>query len=312
METLPVTRDPRVLVGPHTADDAGVVRIGDGRCIVQTLDFLTPIVDDAWTFGAIAAANSLSDVYAMGGLPFTAMNILCWPDEVLPTAMLRDLLRGAWEKTTEAGVLLVGGHSVKNAELMFGLSVTGFVEEDRIWANAGARPGDVLMLTKAIGTGIVSTAVKRHACPPDAAEAARQSMLTLNREARDAGRLVDVHACTDITGNGLAGHAWEMARSSGVGLLLEWERIPLLPHCLDLADAEYVPGGTDSNADYVGEALCLGTALPKAAKAVVLDPQTSGGLLLSVPAGDVERFTAACPAHVVGRVLEGPARVEVR
>lgn len=305
MRSLPPVRDPRLLVGTETADDAGVVRLGDGRCLVQTLDFFTPIVDDPYTYGAIAVANSLSDVWAMGGEPLTAMNILCWPLDDLPLEVLEQLLKGADARLREAGVLLVGGHSVRDPELKFGLSVTGLVEEDRIWTNAGARPGDVLVLTKPLGTGIVSTAVKRGQGPPEAEAAAIRSMLAFNREARDGARGLRVHACTDITGNGLAGHAWEVARGSGVRLVLEASRLPLLPHALSLAQAGFVPGGSSSNEAYVGDALQWASSVTEPMRHVILDPQTSGGLLFSLPPAEGALLLERVPAWVVGRVEEG-------
>jgi len=312
MRALPPVRDPRLLVGTETSDDAGVVRLGDGRCLVQTLDFFPPIVDDAFTFGVIAVSNSLSDVWAMGGEPFTAMNILCWPHDDLPLDVLEQLLKGADTQLREAGVLLVGGHSVKDAEFKFGLSVTGLVEEDRIWTNAGARPGDLLVLTKPLGTGIISTAVKRGGAPPEAESAAIASMRMLNRAARDAGRQLRVHACTDITGNGLAGHAWEMARGAGMVLVIETDRLPLLPHTLALAKAGFVPGGSDHNRSYVGKAIRWAPSVTEAMQDAVVDPQTSGGLLFSLPEPDARRLCDLVPAWIIGHVEEGTPALVVR
>ena len=288
-----------------------MVRLDDGRCLIQTLDFFTPIVDDAYTFGAIAATNSLSDVYAMGGVPLTAMNILCWPHHDLPPDVLADLLRGGADKVAEAGALLVGGHSVTDNELKFGLSVTGEVREEGLWSNAGAQPGDVLVLTKPIGTGVLSTAIKREACAPTHEEISVRWMLTLNRAARDAGAAGVVHACTDVTGNGLVGHAWEIARASGVQLLIDAAAVPLLPGAIQAAEAGHLTRGDRSNRGYVGDALSWG-AVPAALQSVLVDPQTSGGLLFSLPAADAERLVAARVGTRVGSVEPGEAAIRVR
>ncbi len=226
--------------------------------MIQTLDFFTPIVDDGYTFGAIAATNSLSDVYAMGGTPMAAMNIVCWPVNDLPPEVLGDILRGGADVIAAAGAMLVGGHSVTDNELKYGLSVTGLVDADGLWTNAGAVPGDVLVLTKAIGTGILSTALKRDTCPADAAEAAAAAMLTLNRDARDAGARGVVHACTDVTGFGLVGHAWEIAKASGVRLVIDAATVPLLPWVLEGAESGHLTRGERSNRRYVGDALSWG------------------------------------------------------
>jgi selenide,water dikinase len=286
------------------------VRLDDGRCLIQTLDFFTPIVDDAYTFGAIAATNSLSDVYAMGGLPLTAMNILCWPHRDLPPELLADMLRGGADKVIEAGALLVGGHSVTDSELKFGLSVTGEVREEGLWSNAGAEAGGVLVLTKAVGTGVLSTALKRGECPEDAETASVRGMLTLNRAARDAGAMGVVHACTDVTGNGLVGHAWEIARASGVRLVIESASVPLLPWALQAAAAGHLTRGEKSNRRYVGEALSWGDVSP-ALQSVLVDPQTSGGLLFALPEADAARLVAAGVGVVIGRVEAGEAAIAV-
>lgn len=282
------------------------MRLDAERALVQTVDFFTPIVDDPYTYGAIAAANALSDVYAMGGVPLSALNVLCW-NETLPAEALAQLLAGGLAKVREAGAVLAGGHSVTANEPKFGLAVTGLIHPDRIWANRGAAPGDVLVLTKPLGTGILSTALKRQACPEDAEAAAVQAMLTLNRAARDAGAGGEVHACTDITGFGLVGHAWEMARASDVGLRLVAEAMPLLPHAIALAEAGHLTRGELSNRDYVGDALSF-ERVPKALQSVLVDPQTSGGLLFAVP--DAARFEGI--GTVVGEIIDGPARIEVR
>jgi len=308
MDALPSQPDTRLLVGLHTADDAGVVRLPDGRLLIQTLDFFTPVVDDPYTFGAIAAANALSDVYAMGGEPFTAMNILCWPEGDLPESALAELLRGAGDKVREAGAMLVGGHSVKDKELKFGLSVSGFTTADRLWTNAGARPGDALVLTKPLGTGILSTAIKRGACPEAAEEAAILCMSELNRVGRDAAAHLDVHAATDITGFGLTGHAWELARASGVRVTLDIAALPLLPSALDLARAGCAPGGARKNRRWLGEHLITPEHLEPALLDVIIDPQTSGGLLLALPPQDAAKL----PWPIIGHVDAGDPAVVLR
>ena len=274
--------DPRLIIGFETADDAGVFLLDEHNALVQTVDFFTPVVDDPWHYGAIAAANAISDVYAMGGTPLTAMNIVGFPDRDLPVAILEQILAGGLAKMQEAGVVLVGGHSVRDSELKYGLSVTGTVDPARVWRNFGARPGDALVLTKPLGTGILTTARKRDVISASAMNEAVTSMQQLNREAMLAGRTVEVHACTDITGNGLAGHSWEMARASAVELRFSFAALPLLAGALDASRAGHSPGGSSANLAYVGAALDLSALEPHEAS-IVVDPQTSGGLLFAVP-----------------------------
>jgi selenide,water dikinase len=285
-----------------------VVRLDDERALVQTVDFFTPVVDDPYTFGAIAAANALSDVYAMGGEPLSALNILCWRDD-LPAELLAAVLKGGLDKVREAGAVLAGGHSVSDNEPKYGLAVTGVVHPDRIWANQGARPGDELWLSKPLGTGIVTTAMKRQQASEEAARAAIEAMSALNRAARDAAIGGEVHAATDITGFGLVGHAWEMARAGGVRLRFDAAALPVLPEALALAAAGHLTRGNVSNRVYVGEALHLQGVHDELA-AVVVDPQTSGGLLLAVPPGVHEGLQGV--AQRVGVVEEGEAGVWFR
>lgn len=307
--SLPEQSDPRLLVGFDLADDAGVVRLDSERALVQTVDFFTPIVDDPYTYGQIAAANALSDVYAMGGVPISALNILCWNDGLFPHEMLHQLLRGGLDKVHEAGAVLAGGHSVSDDEVKYGLAVTGLVHPDRIWANAGARPGDVLVLTKAIGTGILCTAEKRDECPADAMEAAIDSMRDLNRQGRDAAALGTVHACTDVTGYGLVGHSWEMAVASKVRLFLDSAAVPLLPHTLALAAAGHLTRGETSNRAYVGDLHWGG--IEATLQSALVDPQTSGGLLVAVDAEDAARMVAASAGVIIGRVEAGAPQIRV-
>lgn len=285
-----------------------MVRLDAERALVQTVDFFTPVVDDPYTYGAIAATNALSDVYAMGGEPVTALNILCW-DASLPSEVLHAILAGGLAKVREAGALLVGGHSVTDNEVKYGLSVTGIVHPERIWKNEGARPGDALVLTKPLGTGILTTAMKRDACPEDSARIAIEAMSTLNRAARDAALGLRVHACTDITGFGLAGHAWEMARASGVDLRFDTGAIPLIPGARALAEQGHLTRGETSNPEYVGEALVFDPSLHASLRSVLVDPQTSGGLLFALPPEDADVLMAAGVGVRVGVAAEGPARI---
>ncbi len=284
-----------------------MVRLDETRGLVQTVDFFTPIVDDPYTFGAIAAANALSDVYAMGGTPISALNILCW-SEALPAEVLAEVLAGGLAKVVEAGAVLAGGHSVADAEPKFGLAVTGIVDLDRIWANQGARPGDVLLLSKALGTGVVTTAAKRGVCPEEAYEAAVASMLALNRAPCDAARPLTVHAVTDITGFGLAGHAWEMARASEISMVFDAAAIPVLPDALRLAEEGHLTRGEKQNRRYVGEALRF-EGIDAPLQSILVDPQTSGGLLLSLPEDQAHVLTEQGVARQIGRIEAGPTRL---
>lgn len=300
--------DDRVIVGFQNSDDAGVVRLENGTCLVQTVDFLTPIADDPYTYGAIAAANALSDVYAMGGEPVSALNILCWPQGDLDESILAAILAGGLDKLTEAGAVLLGGHSVRDAELKYGLAVTGVIGEQNIWTNSGARPGDVLVLTKPLGTGIVSTAVKREACDSRTWDEAEASMLELNGASARRLASCEVHAVTDVTGFGLAGHAWEMAKGSGVGVELHVSDLPLFSNVRTLAAAGFVTGAAKANRAYVGAGL-QAEGVSEVDLAVALDPQTSGGLLVALPERDAEGLVRDSRGWAVGRVLAGDPRV---
>ena len=282
-----------LLVGTSTADDAGVFRIAPDLALVQTVDFFTPIVDDAFQFGAIAAANALSDVYAMGGEPKTALNVACFPQNGVPLEVLIDILRGGLAKAEEAGVVVVGGHTVIDEEIKFGMAVTGLVHPDRILRNVGARPGDALVLTKALGTGIVATALKRGAGSPAEHAAAIESMAALNAAATRVLRGFEVHACTDVTGFGLLGHGYEMAHGSGVRLALVAERLPLLPGARALAAAGHLTGGCKRNRDWLADKVEVAAAVPADLAEIAWDPQTSGGLLAAVPAATAPRLLDA-------------------
>ncbi len=302
-----------VIRGMETLDDAGVYRISDEIAIIQTIDFFTPIVDDAYTFGQIAAANALSDVYAMGGRPITALNLLCFPMERLATSVLEEVLQGGMDKIREADVALIGGHSVDDPELKYGLSVTGTVHPDRLVTNDGARPGDQLILTKRLGTGIISTALKRKAASGDLIERVTRSMATLNRKASEVMQAVGVNACTDVTGYALLGHAAEMAEGSGVSLRFDHSTIPHFPEVLGFAKDGLCPGGLARNRDYYQPHVSFTDSIPEHVRDILFDPQTSGGLLISV-SGDraadlVARLHASGVADsaIIGEVGDGAA-----
>ena len=303
LSALPRVVNPNVLVGFDTADEAGVYRLSDDLALVQTVDFFTPIVDDPYTFGAIAAANSLSDVYAMGGRPVSALSVVAWPAGADPL-VLGQILRGGLDKMIEASCAVIGGHSVNDPEIKFGYSVTGTVHPLHIMSNAGARVGDVLILTKAIGTGVIGTALKRGIASEASIAASTASMLQLNRAACEAMLHSDVTGCTDITGFGLAGHARELALASGVTIELEAAAIPLLPGALDAARAGAIPGGLKNNIEFVACAVDESATLDEALRNLLYDPQTSGGLLIPVSAADAHALTAAIPGSMrIGRVV---------
>jgi selenide,water dikinase len=290
-----VEPDERVLIDFRTADDAGVYRWEGGPALVQTVDFFTPIVDDPFTYGQIAAANSLSDVYAMGGRPVTALAIAGFPDEVLDETTIRQIFLGGYDKLREAGVALLGGHTVRDPEVKFGYAVTGAVDPDRIWTNAGARVGDVLLLTKPLGTGIIGTAIKFERAPAALANAAIRSMARLNKTASAVltatGR---VHACTDVTGFGLVGHATEMAVASGVTVELGARALPMFDGVLDIAAANR-SGGMQSNREYFADRVDA-TGIDPLVLDVCFDPQTSGGLLVALAPDAVAETVEALDA----------------
>jgi selenide,water dikinase len=277
-------RDPNLLVGRETSDDAGVYKLRDDLALIQTLDFFTPIVNDPFRFGQIAAVNALSDVYAMGGRPLTAMNIVCFPKKTLDKAVLKEILKGGLDKIHEAGAVLVGGHSVDDVELKYGLSVTGIVHPDRIMTNAGARPGDRLILTKPLGTGIIATALKGKAASQEAEETMIRVMVELNRTAAEVMQEVGANGCTDITGFGLLGHALEMASASHCSMTIRASQVPVIPFALEYARMGIVPGGTHANRNYCMRSLRVDPAVPAPLLDLLSDAQTSGGLLITVPA----------------------------
>jgi len=304
--------NPDVLVGQETGDDAAVYRLRPDLALVVTTDFFTPIVDDAYTFGAIAAANALSDIYAMGAQPLMAVNLVAFPIKELGPELLADILRGGLDKVREAGIDILGGHSIDDREPKYGLAVTGTVHPDRVRRNRGGMPGDRLVLTKALGTGVITTAIKHQVAPPASAAAAIAGMLRLNRDAADAMATVDVHAATDVTGFGLLGHLHYLARASGLAARVDAASVPFLPDAEMLADAGEVPGGTRSNERFLASRVRWPAQLPAARQVLLCDAQTSGGLLMAVPENDLEALLAALEVRnvagsVVGELSEGTA-----
>jgi selenide, water dikinase len=299
---MPRIANPNVLVGFDTADDAGVYRLSDDLALVQTVDFFTPIVDDPFTFGAIAAANSLSDVYAMGGKPISALSIVAFPGSG-DVQILADIMRGGLEIMREAGCAVLGGHSVNDPEIKFGYAVTGTIHPDCIKANSGARPGDALIFTKRLGTGVIGTALKRGIASKESVRAATASMLELNRAACETMLRFDVHACTDVTGFGFLGHAREMAVASGVTLEIHSQSVPLLPGAIAAVQAGAIPGGLKNNKEFISCAVEIGKNIDPAVLELLYDPQTSGGLLIAVSDPDAAALLDALPYAVrVGRV----------
>ena len=308
---------PDLLVGINTGDDAAVYRLDDKTALVVTVDFFTPITDDPYEFGLVAAANSLSDVYAMGARPLLALNVVGFP-AALAAELLGDVLRGGYDKATEAGCLIVGGHTVDDEEPKYGLSVVGLVEPGKQVSNANARPGDALVLTKPIGTGIITTGAKAGTAPADVLKNAVAVMATLNRAASEAMMKVGVNACTDVTGFGLMGHLTSMVRGSGVGATVRLADVPVLPGARELLAAGTAPGGTYRNMNSVADSTDWADSLTEEDRLLLCDAQTSGGLLISVPAEDLDallaglREAAVPTVAVIGEITVGPeGRVSV-
>lgn len=306
----PGSDNPRLLVGVETSDDAGVYQVTDDLALVQTLDFFTPIVDDPYWFGQIAAANALSDVFAMGGRPITALNIVGFPITKLDPAILTEILRGASEKIAEAGAALVGGHSIDDPEPKFGLSVTGLVHPSQVLTNAGAKPGDALILTKPIGVGIQTTGIKRDALHPDQIQTVMKIMATLNKQAAELMAQYPVNACTDVTGFGLLGHSLEMAEGSRVGIRIHSKNVPILPGTRELAEQGIIPGGSKSNAKWVANRVEFAAELDEIERIILCDAVTSGGLLISLPADQATELLATLHkngvtwANIIAEVVE--------
>jgi selenide,water dikinase len=304
-------RDPNLLVGLETSDDAGVYRLSDELALVQTVDFFTPIVDDPYSFGQVAAANALSDVYAMGGKPLTVLNIVAFPIKTLDKAILAEILRGAADKVKEAGATLVGGHSIDDNEPKFGMAVTGLVHPDRVKANAGARPGDKLILTKPIGVGILTTSIKKDQLEASEIERVTKVMTTLNKTAAETMDSYGeaVHGCTDVTGFGLLGHASELAKGSGVGIHIRRAQVPVLPRVRELAEAGFVPGGTKNNYAHLQGSVTFAETIDQIDQWILCDAVTSGGLLISIAGEEAEALlgdlrAAGVEASLIGDVVD--------
>jgi selenide, water dikinase len=307
-----IPSDENLIVGLERADDAGVYRISDDLALIQTVDFFTPIVDDPYAFGQIAAANALSDVYAMGGVPKTAMNLVAFPIKTMAIDILRRIIQGGLDKLSEAGTLLVGGHSIEDNELKYGLSITGLVHPQRVLTKQGLRPGDRLVLTKPLGTGIVNTAVKAGMAPPKLVEQVTRLMAALNRTAAEIMVRFDVHACTDVTGFGFLGHLAEMISGSGAGVRIFAQQVPFIPEALDFALMGLIPAGAYKNKTFREPMITFAETVARACQDVLYDPQTSGGLLIGVSAEQAAALVSELhaggigAAAEIGEVLSGP------
>jgi len=295
-----------VVLGFDLADDAAAVRLKDGKLLIQTVDFFTPIVDEPYEFGQIAAANSLSDIYAMGGKPLFALNIVGFPINDLPKAILTEILQGGADKAAEAGIPIVGGHSVDDKEPKYGLVVTGEVDESKMWKNSGAEAGDVLVLTKPLGTGVIATAIKKGAASQNSIHSAIHAMAALNKDAADHLHGLDVHAVTDVTGFGLLGHLKEMCQNSGVSSKINFSKLNFLPSVFDLAESGIMAGGTRRNLDYLKDYVSFGPNLAELEHLLAADAQTSGGLLISLPNEDAQKFVHSYgpPSRIIGNITE--------
>ena len=308
--------DPNLLVGFDKADDAGVYRLRDDLALVQTLDFFTPIVDDPFIYGQIAALNSINDVWAMGGTPVTAMAITCFPKKGVDFSILQEIMRGGLSVLTENKVVLVGGHSVDNEQIMFGYSVTGVIDPNHIATNAGARPGDVIILTKPIGTGVISTGIKKAKASPEVVAESIATMLTPGKYAAEAIAKFDVKGATDVTGFSLLGHAWELACASNVTIEIDSARVPLINGALELARMGMMTGADKTNREYVGEDVSIDEGIDPNLMKLFFDPQTAGGLLLAIPEdrgnellSDLRRNYER--AEIIGRVMRRAGRTIV-
>jgi len=312
LKDLPLRKDPKVLVGLETSDDAGVYQLNDEIALILTADFFTPIVDDPYTFGQIAVANALSDVYAMGGKPLTALNLVAFPIKTLSSSVLKEILRGGLSKMEEAEVALVGGHTLEDPEIKYGLAVTGVVHPKKIFTNAGAKPGDQLVLTKPLGTGIIATALKGGMASKESVTKMVETMVALNRKASERMQTFPSHACTDITGFSFIGHALEMTMASQVGMVIRSKNIPLLPEAMEYARLGLLTGGGHSNRQYFSCRVEADTHLSPLLMDILYDPQTSGGLLISLPPGEAEKLVKELKraelidASIVGEVVEEP------
>ncbi len=316
---LPFQSHPNLIAGMEQAEDAGVFKLTDDLAIVQTVDFFTPIVDDPYDFGRIAVANSLSDVYAMGGKPLTALNVVCFPQNTMDFSVLREVLRGGLDVMHEAGVILLGGHTVDDPELKYGLAVTGTVHPDKVIHSNGAKPGDSLVLTKPLGTGLISTAIKGGTATPAAIARIVKSMTALNRAASEAMLSVGANACKDVTGFGLLGHAAEMIQRTEVGLVIDSAAVPFFPEAKECAEMGMIPGGLHRNRDYRRDMVEIDLKVPQYLQDILYDPQTSGGLLIAVSKARAARLLkklhtgGVAEAAIIGEVVAKPnGRIRVK
>ena len=320
LDQLPKIDDENVLVGYNTADDAGVIKLTDEIALIQTVDIFTPVVDDPYMYGQVAAANSISDVYAMGGKPVCALNILGFPQGKLDLSIMVDILRGAHDKAKEAGISIVGGHTIRDNEIKFGLSVSGIVHPDKIMTNSAAKPGDILFLTKPLGTGVISTAVRAGKITDEDAKECIDWMAKLNRAAAEAMIIAGVISATDVTGFGLLGHAMEMAEGSGVGLVIDSAAVPMMDLTFKCIEWGTVPAGSHGNKAHLEAKVDYAENVSEAMKIALCDAQTSGGLLAAVPAGSVDKFVAemdkrgdkACAYRIGEFISDAPGKIIVR
>lgn len=316
---LELPSDPNLMAGATTGEDAGVYRLNDETALIQTVDFFTPIVDDPYQFGQVAAANSLSDVYAMGGKPLLAMNLVAFPVKTMDKSVLKAVIRGGLDKIKEAGALLVGGHSIEDEEIKYGLSVTGVAHPNRIVLNSGARVGDHLLLTKPLGTGILSTAIKGGLAGPGTEAMITRVMSTLNREASQLMLTMDPHACTDITGFGLIGHLYEMAVASKVAIRIRAKDVPVLPEVSYFAGIGIIPEGAHKNREFYAPHVTGNLEEMDPMEMILMDPQTSGGLLIAASPGSVNSIAERLAKRnypldfgIIGEVVEGkPGTIEI-
>ncbi len=311
MRHLPSSTDPNLLSGFAYGADAAIYRLSDTLAVVQTVDYITPVVDDPFAFGAIAAANALSDIYAMGARPVLGLNLVGFPVKTLPLGMLNDILRGGAAKLMEAGACLGGGHSIEDLEPKYGLAVTGTVHPKQIVSNSGARPGDVLIVTKPLGIGIITTGIDRGLVNGKTIERVTAVMTQLNRAASEVMLAVGVHACTDVSGFGLLGHLREMVEASGVGARLNWKSVPVLAEAWGLVEQDCIPDGTRNNLNYLADFVDWSRAVPPTARVVLCDAQTSGGLLMAAPSKKARKLLAALAqtstgGTVIGEIVEKP------
>jgi len=299
-----------LIVGLERPDDAGVYQLTDDLAIIQTVDYFTPIVDDPYAFGQIAAANALSDIYAMGGKPVTAMNLVCFPSTTMDISILNEVLRGGLDKMKEAGVILVGGHSVEDPELKYGLSVTGVIHPGEIVLNSGSKPADSLILTKPLGTGIINTAIKAGMADTSSIAAVTEQMATLNRKASELAQEAGVHACTDVTGFGLLGHACEMIQDNHIGMEIFHAKVPVFPQAPELAQMGFIPGGTYRNRNFRTDMVEFDSDVPEYMSDILFDAQTSGGLLIAISPGKAGFLLSRMHAEgikeaaIIGKVTE--------